>query len=344
MVIKEINDYESGVTNPKEFLINVNKLFKNKNIDNLLKLKIDSQLLYYESRLNDLDDIYHKYFSENEDVLTVLKSHIALTEIIENKLVDDDNFIKSNLNEISSELNELKDIYDSILINIYKINDFYSRYPYFNLNQNSFIHEISIETLKNNLDIFEDDLIDINQINKLNPITISLIRQSFEQDIDVNYIQSIFKYNVYNYILNKFYEEFPEVKGKTLDYNKYRKEIEKIDKQINKSQFNQVLNDVYSNLHKNSSSELILSQKESLNQKINNQKLGTIKELLNEFKEYIISVKPIFMMDINQFYEYISNEYESLFDYVILDKNFEFEELDTLALFLRSKNKLIDLR
>ena len=60
--------------------------------------------------------------------------------------------------------------------------------------------------------------------------------------------------------------------------------------------------------------------------------------------DYILSVKPIFMMDINQFYEYISNEYESLFDYVILDKNFEFVELDTLTLFLRSKNKLIDLR
>ena len=184
----------------------------------------------------------------------------------------------------------------------------------------------------------------MNQTSNLNPITISLISQSTEKNIEINKIPEIFKYTVYSYILNKFYEEFPEVKGKTLDYNKYRKEVEKIDKQINKSQFNQVLNDVYSNLHKKGNPELILSQKESLNQKINHKKLGTIKELLNEFKDYILSVKPVFMMDINQFYEYISNGYESLFDYVILDKNFEFEELDSLALFLRSKNKLIDLR
>lgn len=344
IVIKEINDYESRIIDQKEFLINVNDLFKNKDIDDLLKLSIDSQLIDYESRLNDLNDISQEYFSENDDILTVLKSHIAFTEIIENKLFEDEKFIKSNLKEISSELNELKDSYNSILINIYKINDFYLKYPYFKLTQNSFIHEISLDTLKNNLDIFEEDLIDINQISNLNPITISLISQSAEQSIDVNKIPEIFKYNIYRYILNKFYEEFPELKGKTLDYNKYRKEVEKIDKRINKSQFNQVLNDVYSNLHKKGNLELILSQKELLNQKINNQKLGTIKELLNEFKEYILSVKPVFMMDINQFYEYISNEYESLFDYVVLDKNFEFEELDTLALFLRSKNKLIDLR
>ena len=344
IVINEINDYESGFIDQKEFLINVNNLFNNKNIDDLLKLSIDSQLIDYESRLNDLDDIRQEYFSENDDVLTVLKSHIAFTEIIENKLFEDKVFIKSNLKKISSELNELKDIYDSILINIHKINDFYLKYPYFKLNQNSFIHEISLETLENNLDILEEDLIDMNQTSKLNPITISLISQSSEQSIDVNKIPEIFKYNIYNYILNKFYEEFPEMRGKTLDYNKYRKEVEKIDKQINKSQFNQVLNDVYSNLHKKGNPELILSQKELLNQKINNKKLGTIKEILDEFKDYILSVKPIFMMDINQFYEYISNGYESLFDYVILDKNFEFEELDTLSLFLRSKNKLIDLR
>ena len=344
IVINEINDYESGLTDQKEFLINVNDLFKNKDIDDLLKLSIDSQLIDYEARLNDLDDISQEYFSENEDVLTVLKSHVAFTEIIENKLFEDEEFIKSNLKEISNELNQLKDIYDSTLINIYKINDFYLKYPYFNLNQNSFIHEISFETLKNNLDIFEQDLMDMNQTTNLNPITISLISQSTEKNIEINKIPEIFKYTVYSYILNKFYEEFPEVKGKTLDYNKYRKEVEKIDKQINKSQFNQVLNDVYSNLHKKGNPELILSQKELLNQKINHKKLGTIKELLNEFKDYILSVKPVFMMDINQFYEYISNGYESLFDYVILDKNFEFEELDSLALFLRSKNKLIDLR
>lgn len=343
-VISEINDYNNGLTTQKEFLIKVNELFNNAEIDKLLKLSIDSQLIDYESRLNDLNDIYKEYFSENEDVLTVLKSHIAFTEIIENKLVEDEKFIKSNLKEISSQLNELKEIYDSLLINLYNLNDFYLKYPYFNLNENSFIHEISFETLKNNINIFEEDLIDMNQISNLNPITISLITQSCQQNIDINKVPKIFKYNIYSYILNKFYEEFPEVKGKTLDYNKYRKKVEKIDKQINKSQFNQVLNDVYSHLHKKGNTELILTQKESLNQKINDKQLGTIKEILDEFKDYILSVKPIFMMDIDQFYEYISNGYESLFDYVILDKNFEFVELDTLTLFLRSKNKLIDLR
>ena len=255
----------------------------------------------------------------------------------------DENVIKSNL-DITSELTELMDIYYSLLKDIYKISEFYIKYPYFKLDQNSFSYEISFETLNNNMDIFEQDLIDINHISKLNPIVLSLIRQSNNQNIEFNKISNIFKYNIYNYILNDFYENFPEVKGKNLDYHKYKKEIDKIDKEINKNQFNQVLTEVYGNLHQKGNNELILNQKNLLNQKINNKKLGTIKEILNDFKEYILSVKPVFMMDINQFYEYISREYESLFDYVILDKNFEFEELDTLTLFLRSKNKLIDLR
>ena len=342
-VIKEINNFENGLIEQKEFLINVNELFNNDKIDSLLKLNIDSQLIEYESRLDDLKDIYHKYFDKNDNLIRALKNHIALSEIIDNKLFADENVIKSNL-DITSELTELMDIYYSLLKDIYKISEFYIKYPYFKLDQNSFSYEISFETLNNNMDIFEQDLIDINHISKLNPIVLSLIRQSNNQNIEFNKISNIFKYNIYNYILNDFYENFPEVKGKNLDYHKYKKEIDKIDKEINKNQFNQVLTEVYGNLHQKGNNELILNQKNLLNQKINNKKLGTIKEILNDFKEYILSVKPVFMMDINQFYEYISREYESLFDYVILDKNFEFEELDTLTLFLRSKNKLIDLR
>ena len=144
----------------------------------MLKLNIDSQLIEYESRLDDLKDIYHKYFDKNDNLIRALKNHIALSEIIDNKLFADENVIKSNL-DITSELTELMDIYYSLLKDIYKISEFYIKYPYFKLDQNSFSYEISFETLNNNMDIFEQDLIDINHISKLNPIVLSLISIDF---------------------------------------------------------------------------------------------------------------------------------------------------------------------
>ena len=343
-LIIEIDTFENNIIKQKEFLINVNKLLKNDNLEKLLKLNIDSKLSEYESLLDDLSDLNQKYFSGTNDIINELISHISYTEIIENKLFVDEKLIKSNLNDIYEELNELNNIYYSLLKNIYKINEFYKTYPYFELNQNSFNYEISFETLENILNIFDNDLNSLNRISGITPIVISLIHQINEQNIDFSKMWGIFNYNLYNSILNKFYEDFPEVNGKNLDPNNYKKELDKIDKQINKNRFNQVLTEIYGNLHEKSDSELILTQKDLLNKQISNKTIGTIKETLNEFKEYILNVKPIFMMDINQFYEYISSDYESLFDYVILDKNFEFEELDTLSLFLRSKNKLIDLR
>ena len=344
VLIDEITNFKNDVTKQREFLINVNELLKNEDLDNLLKLDINSKLDEYESRLADLSDINKKYFADSDDIITELKNHIAYTEIIENEIFDDEKLIKSNLKDISEELNELNKIYFSLLNKVYRVSEFYLKNPYFDINQNSFSYEMSFETLKNNLNIFEKDLNDINKRNNIHPIVISLIHQMYEQNIEFSKMEGVFNYNVYNTILTKFYDDFPEIEGKNLDYVRYKKEIDKIDKQINKNRFNQVLTEIYGNIHENINNESILTQKETLNQIITNKTMGTIKETLNEFKEYILNVKPIFMMDISQFYEYISNEYESLFDYVILDKNFEFEELDILALYLRSKNKIIDLR
>ena len=199
---------------------------------------------------------------------------------------------------------------------------------------------LTIEYLK----IFEEDLNILNNISDINSTVKLFIEEVLNQNLDRNKIKGIFNRNVYKTILNNFYEEYPDIVGNNLDYMIYKKEIDKIDSEINKNKFNQVLADIYSNLYDLNKKEEMLKQKESFNQLINTKKLNTVKNTLNEFKEYILSVKPIFLMDIIQFYEYISNEYESSFDYVILDKNFEFEELDQLCLFLRSKNKLIDLR
>ena len=343
-LIEEISNYENGLIDKDTFLGKANEVLNNENIEKLLKLDISSQLNYYESQLSSLNKLREKYIANDDYVLQELKSHLAFTELVDNNIFEDKKLIKSNLKEICMDLDDLNNIYYLILRDICIISDFYKNYNFLELDQNSFNYTILLDKLEENLERFEKDLDDLNEINNLDSFIISFIRQVNAQNINLNNIYGIFNYNIYNYLLNKFYEDFPEMKNKDLNYNNYLKKLKSIDKQISKDKFDKILTEIYGNIHEKRNEKIVVEQKASLTQKITNKSIGTIKETLNEYKEYIINEKRVFMMDIRQFYEYISNQFESEFDYIILDKNFEFEELDTLALYFRSKNKLIDLR
>ena len=342
-LINQINDFGSGFINQEEFIINTNTVLKDDNIEDLLKLDINSQLMDYQSTLSSLRGVKNKYF-ESDDIFNEIINHIKYTELIDNDLFEDEEVVKSNIINVINDLNKLNEKYYSILKDIHLINKFYDIFPFFKLNEYSFNHNLTFEILNNYLNIFKTDLNNLKDMLNINSIVKGFIKEALNYNIDKNKIKGIFNYNVYNTLLNNFYEEYPNLKDVDLDYNIYKNEIDKIDSEINKNKFNQVLADIYSNFYEFYQNEKVINQKESFNHLINDNKLGTIKTILNDFKEYILAVKPIFLMDINQFYEYISNEYESSFDYVILDKNFEFEDLDQLCIFLRSKNKLIDLR
>lgn len=344
LIIGQLKNFEEGSIGESEFIKNTNEIFGDEEINNILNYDVNSQIFEYESKLSSLEDIKNKYFESN-DYLTELKYHIEYTELIDNKLFDDEDVIKSNFIIFSKDLNKLNELYNSILNNIYKIASFYEEYSFFKLNKYSFNHKLTFDTLLTYLDIFNQDLDDLNYIMNIDSIIKSFIFNIDAENMSRYQICDLFNYNVYNNILNNFYEEFPEFKGENLNPDYYNKNLKKADDKININNMDNILSRIYSNFNQQfiNDSE-IQKQKEEFNKLMSNHSLSTIRETLNEFKEYFLATKPIFMMDINQFYEYISNKFESSFDYIVIDKNFDFEELDLLSLFFRSKNKLIDLR
>lgn len=281
----------------------------------LTKLNINSTLMEYESKLSSLEDIEKKYFESNEFI---------------NELQD------NQCDELINELNNLKILYSSLLYDTFKINKFYSKYTCFELNNTSFNHNLTFKSLKNHLITFEVNLNNLSKLVKKSSIVKSFISEMIDQGKDMVNITGIFNYNVYNIILNEFYNNYPDIEGQNLDYTVYKKNLVKINKQIEKNKFYQNLNELWGDESKINKNKKYMFQKELFNKRISNKKLGTIKETLTKFKMYIIANKPLFMMDINQFYEYLGNIYDSSFDYVIIDKYYDFEEISQLSLLFRS--------
>ena len=269
----------------------------------------------YESKLSSLEDIEKKYFESNEFI---------------NELQD------NQCDELINELNNLKILYSSLLYDTFKINKFYSKYTCFELNNTSFNHNLTFKSLKNHLITFEVNLNNLSKLVKKSSIVKSFISEMIDQGKDMVNITGIFNYNVYNIILNEFYNNYPDIEGQNLDYTVYKKNLVKINKQIEKNKFYQNLNELWGDESKINKNKKYMFQKELFNKRISNKKLGTIKETLTKFKMYIIANKPLFMMDINQFYEYLGNIYDSSFDYVIIDKYYDFEEISQLSLLFRS--------
>ena len=57
-------------------------------------------------------------------------------------------------------------------------------------------------------------------------------------------------------------------------------------------------------------------------------------------QEDMLSLKPIFSCGMNEVYDLLKN-YESAFDYILLEKDNTLNEFELISLLLRSKNKII---
>ena len=284
--------------------------------------KKNSTLIEYESKISSLENIEEKYFESND----------FIKEMDENKF-----------EELINELNNLNLLFLSLSKNIIEIREFYTKYTCFELSNHSFNSNLPFTSLKNYLKTFEKNLNDLSKLTKCSSAVKSFISEILTQKKDMDNIIEIFNYNVYNSILNNFYKVYPFIEGENLNYRVYKDNLDKLDNQIKKNKFYQNLNELWGNESKLNKNEEFIKQKELFNQKLTNQTLRSVKDTLSEFKMYIMVNKPMFIMDINQVYEYMSNKYKYSFDYVIVDDNFEFE-ISKLSLFLKSKNKLIDLR
>ena len=284
--------------------------------------KKNSTLIEYESRLSSLEYIEEKYFESND----------FIKELDENKF-----------DELINDLNNLKLLFLSLSKNIIEIREFYTKYTCFELSNHSFDSNLPFTSLKNYLITFEKNLNDLSKLIKCSSTVKSFISKILNQKKDMDNLIEIFNFNVYNSILNNFYKDYPFIEGKNLNYKVYKNNLDKVNNQIEKNKFYQNLNELWGDESKLNKNEEFIKQKELFNQKLTNQRLGSVKDTLTEFKLYIMTNKPMFIMDINQIYEYMSNKYKYSFDYVIVDDNFEFE-ISRLSLFLKSKNKLIDLR
>ena len=128
-------------------------------------------------------------------------------------------------------------------------------------------------------------------------------------------------------ILSSYYED---------KYNQVLQEI----KQKESDQFKQ---SIYEKLRDLNQDDNVKKQKDKLILKKDNKESISIIDAFTNYKEYIFSNKPIFMINIESIPLILNRTFENYFDYVLICPKEDFEDIYNLSVLYRTKNKLISV-
>lgn len=292
-----------------------------------------------------------KYF-KNKDVIFSIDNNIQFTELIDESIIDE-NSIDVILNDYDNALNSMKylmDYAEFILKELLDIVSFYYRFDIFDIDLNLLNLYNSIEDLKKLASVFKKDIdklvsfkdyyLSLNFINnEVEKFTEFLFKNEFKE----SEIIPIFRFNIYNSLLNNFLNDFDSI-DETKLISEYESEFKRVDKLLAKNKHNLLNQLIYSKPLELNAKEVSIIQKERLIRNYNKGELESIKSMLKSYKEFITANKRIFMMDIASVSQFLNQDYESYFDHVIITKNVDLYKLDKISLLLRSKSKIIELK
>ena len=307
------------------------------------------ELLININQINQFDEIINKYDLLKPNYLQIVENNIKYTELIDNAMYADENLIKQNIDNVKHDTQILSNIGKYLLKEVNHLSNFYKEYDNFN-SKIEFYPEMSLEKLDKSIKLFMKDINELNEIsNKFGEVNLKnkLVKRFVDLvitgEVDKDIIGDVFSYNIYNSILNKFLNEYPQVTEYNLDPDDYIEEYEELEDKLKENMIQDYLKEVYKKLQKNNDDERIVEQKEEWDSKSLTNNFVPIKEALNNYSDYILANKPVFMMGIEDVPIFLTESYENTFDYVIFEKNEDYNELELIPLLLRSNNKIIML-
>ena len=313
-------------------------------INNFLKLELKS---IENINKDKFELILEKYGFDKKNIKTI-ENHIKYTELIDFNIFHDETLIKNNLSVIKNDLKILCNINLYLLKQIDYINEFYNMFNFLETPDELFDSKRTINNINNLISIFKRDF---NRLNKF------IENDSDVTDINVkNYINlwrsgkinkeligDLFSYNLYNSVLNSFLEDFENINEEHILTSYYDDKYDQVYSKIKDKEVNQFKQSIFLKLNEFNQNNQVKQQKEDWNLKISNGEHIPINKLLTKYKDYIFSNKRIFMINIELVPVVLDKTFENYFDYVLICSNDDIDGIYNLPVFLRSKNKLIEI-
>ena len=156
-------------------------------------------------------------------------------------------------------------------------------------------------------------------------------------------IGHVFSYNLYNSVLNSFLDDFENIDEEHILTSYYNDRYEEVYLKIKDKEVNQFKQSIYLKLKELNQNNHIKKQKKDWNLKISKGESIPNNKLLTDYKDYIFSNKRIFMINIELIPIVLDQTFENYFDYVLICSKDDIDAIYNLPVFLRTKNKLIDI-
>ena len=297
------------------------------------------------------NDNLNKYFRADDNLIDSVDINLKYTELINNEILSEDSvdLILDDFGQAINSFNFLSDISYFILREIHEIIEFYNTFEVFDIDSDLLTIEGSIESIKqlittfrHNIESLEIFKKDYESFSGLNEEFKNFIKFINDNEIEKDEISVIFWFNIYNSLLNSFLLKHDYIEEDKISCE-YESEYKEVDERLVYDNEQLLTQHIYSKSLELNRDEKAINQKQDL---INNYKAGnldSIKNILTDYKEYIVANNRIFLMDMDLIPQFLDESYENHFDYVIVTQNLRYD-LDKLSLLLRSKNKIIQIK
>lgn len=314
-------------------------------INNFLKLELNSM----ESINKDkIELILDKYQIDKKNINTI-ENHVKYTELIDFNIFNDELLIKNNLAVIKNDLKILCNINSYLLKQIDYIDEFYGMFKCFETPEELFDSKKTIENVNNLITIFKQDFNKLKKFAKNTDIDVTdsnvknYIKLWKSGKINKDLIGHVFSYNLYNSVLNSFLDDFENIDEEHILTSYYNDRYEEVYLKIKDKEVNQFKQSIYLKLKELNQNNHIKKQKKDWNLKISKGESIPNNKLLTDYKDYIFSNKRIFMINIELIPIVLDQTFENYFDYVLICSKDDIDAIYNLPVFLRTKNKLIDI-
>ena len=314
-------------------------------INNFLKLELNSM----ESINKDkIELILDKYQIDKKNI-NAIENHVKYTELIDFNIFNDELLIKNNLVVIKNDFKILCNINSYLLKQIDYIDEFYGMFKCFETPEELFDSKKTIENVNNLITIFKQDFNKLKKFAKNTDIDVTdsnvknYIKLWKSGKINKDLIGHVFSYNLYNSVLNSFLDDFENIDEEHILTSYYNDRYEEVYLKIKDKEVNQFKQSIYLKLKELNQNNHIKKQKKDWNLKISKGESIPNNKLLTDYKDYIFSNKRIFMINIELIPIVLDQTFENYFDYVLICSKDDIDAIYNLPVFLRTKNKLIDI-
>ena len=304
----------------ENLFIDQNKVYIEKNdrseLDKILKQYFSDSSINITS-----NTLIKKYSNENADLLGSILNNIKYSELVDSDILIDDNK-RQNLFLLEDKVDFLIRLSKYLKKQLYSITKFYQKHDFFERDPDSFNTNNDFNDLVESFDMFCNDLNKIKKYKEFmeysydNEDVKFFIDLVLTEKVEKNVICDVFQFNVYNHLLNNFFDEFDFIDESKLNVKDYVNEIRSINGGLGDSTIDQFINLIKFSPNNLKKSEVVQKQKEELELKVENNDCDSILNIFQEFKELIMANRRIFIINEMSLETLYDLNYVDEFDYI----------------------------